>query len=105
MNVEIRPYFADGERYPGLIGVRVEGDEYEMAYVSKGELIDALDENTKLRKLMARMAEALGIDCEWADPNWCKTPCRLEFGCWPEDMAIRCPAWAAMRELGIEVDE
>lgn len=63
-------------------------------------------ENAKLRELVARMAEALGIDCEWADPNWCKSPCVLEFGCWPEgDHAeIRCPAWATMRELGIEVD-
>lgn len=63
-------------------------------------------ENAKLRELMARMAEALGIDCEWADPNWCKSPCVLEFGCWPNDehADIRCPAWAAMQELGVEVD-
>ena len=60
-------------------------------------------ENAKLRELMMRMADALGIYSEWADANWCKSPCRLEFECWPEDMAIRCPAWAAMRELGIEV--
>jgi len=68
---------------------------------------ELLAENAKLRKLMARMAEALGIDCEWADPNWCKSPCVLEFGCWPneEHAEIRCPAWAAMRELGVEVDE
>jgi hypothetical protein len=62
-------------------------------------------ENAKLRALMARMAEALGIDCEWADPNWCKSPCVLEFGCWPNDehAEIQCPAWAAMRELGVEL--
>ena len=66
--------------------------------------IDALaKENAKLRELVARMAEALGIDCEWADPDWCKSPCVLEFGCWPESdhAEIRCPAWAAMRELGV----
>ena len=51
MNVEIQPYFAEGERYPALIGVRVEGDEYETAYVSKVELVDALAENAKLREL------------------------------------------------------
>lgn len=64
-------------------------------------------ENAKLREQLARMAEALGIDCEWADPNWCKSPCVLEFGCWPESdhTEIRCPAWATMRELGIEVDD
>ena len=63
-------------------------------------------ENAKLRELMARMARALGIDSEWADPDWCKSPCVLEFGCWPEGdhMDIRCPAWAAMHELGVEVD-
>lgn len=69
------------------------------------DVAEMLDENAKLRKLMARMAKALWIDCEWADPNWCKIPCRLEFECWPEDMAIRCPAWAAMRELGVEVEQ
>ena len=60
-------------------------------------------ENAKLRELVARMAKALGIDCEWADPDWCKSPCVLEFGCWPESdhAEIRCPAWAAMRELGV----
>jgi len=64
---------------------------------------DMLDENDGLRKLVARMAEALGIDCEWADPNWCKSPCVLEFGCWANDehAELRCPAWAAMRELGV----
>ena len=61
-------------------------------------------ENAKLRELVARMAEALGIDCEWADPNWCKSPCVLEFECWPESdhTELRCPAWAIMHELGIE---
>lgn len=62
-------------------------------------------ENAKLRKLMMKMADALGIDSEWADPNWCKSNCVLEFGCWPEEERtdILCPAWAAMRELGVEV--
>ena len=64
-------------------------------------------ENAKLRELVARMAEALGIDCEWADPNWCKSPCVLEFECWPESdhTELRCPAWAIMHELGIEAPE
>ena len=72
---------------------------------SRLERIDQLkDENAKLRELVARMAEALGIDCEWADPNWCKSPCVLEFECWPESdhTELRCPAWAIMHELGIE---
>ena len=73
---------------------------------SRLERIDQLkDENAKLRELVARMAEALGIDCEWADPNWCKSPCVLAFECWPESdhTELRCPAWAIMHELGIEV--
>ena len=67
-------------------------------------LQEALEQNAKLRELVARMAEALGIDCEWADPNWCKSPCVLEFECWPESdhTELRCPAWAIMHELGIE---
>ena len=68
------------------------------------DVADLLDESAKLRELMTKMADALGIDSEWADPNWCKRPCALEFECWPEDMDIRCPAWAAMHELGVEVD-
>lgn len=67
-------------------------------------MMEAADTICELRELMTKMAEALGIDCEWVDANWCKSSCRLEFGCWPEDMDIRCPAWAAMRELGVEVD-
>lgn len=49
MSIEIQSYFAEGERYPVLIGVRAEGDEYETAYVSKSELVDALAENAKLQ--------------------------------------------------------
>ena len=49
MSIEIQSYFAEGERYPALIGVRAEGDEYETAYVSKSELVDALAENSKLQ--------------------------------------------------------
>lgn len=72
--------------------------------VQRAENAKLRDENAKLRELVARMAEALGIDCEWADPNWCKSPCVLEFECWPESdhTELRCPAWAIMHELGIE---
>ena len=78
---------------------------YAYAMYATGQKMEA--DNAKLRELVARMAEALGVDCEWADPNWCKSHCVLEFGCWPEEERtdILCPAWAAMRELGIEVDE
>ena len=75
---------------------------YAYAMYAAGAKMDA--ENDKLRKLMTRMADALGIYSEWVDAKWCKSSCRLEFECWPEDMDIRCPAWAAMRELGVEVD-
>lgn len=52
------------------------------------------DENTKLRKLAARMARALGVG------RWCSADCGREFGCdWtPEG----CPAANAMRELGVD---
>lgn len=90
-------------------------DAPNFASMERGELVayaygmfaagtKANSDNAKLRKLAARMAEALGIDCEWTDPNWCKSPCVLEFGCWPieEHTEIQCPAWAAMHELGVE---
>ena len=40
---QITPYFADGEKYPNLIGVRAEGDEYETAYVRKSDMAEAVD--------------------------------------------------------------
>ena len=39
----ITPYFADGERYPSLIGVRADGDEFETAYVKKSDMAAAVD--------------------------------------------------------------
>jgi len=33
--IRITPYFAPGERYPSIIGVKADGDEYELAYVRK----------------------------------------------------------------------
>jgi len=33
--IRIIPYFAPGERYPSIIGVKADGDEYELAYVRK----------------------------------------------------------------------
>ena len=41
--VHITPYFADGETYPSLIGVRADGDEYETAYVKKSNMAEAVD--------------------------------------------------------------
>lgn len=40
--IQITPYFADGERYPSLIGVKAEGDEHETAYVRKSEMAEAV---------------------------------------------------------------
>jgi hypothetical protein len=60
VNIEVKPYFAVGERYPSLIGVRADGDEYETAYVSKRELVDVLDENAKLRQQLADVTESMG---------------------------------------------
>ena len=59
MTVEVQPYFAEGERYPALIGVRAEDDEYETAYVSKSELVDALAENAKLRDENIKLRELI----------------------------------------------
>jgi pentatricopeptide repeat protein len=41
--IQITPYFADGEKYPSLIGVRAEGDEHETAYVKKSDMAKAVD--------------------------------------------------------------
>ena len=64
-------------------------------------------ENAKLREFAAQMANALGIDSEWCDTSWCDTDCMVEFGCQPAYCGgeTRCPAFARMTELGIEVPE
>lgn len=41
--IQIMPYFADGEKYPNIIGVMAEGDEHETAYVKKSEMAEAVD--------------------------------------------------------------
>lgn len=41
--IQITPYFADGEKYPSLIGVMAEGDEYETAYIKKSDMAEAVD--------------------------------------------------------------
>jgi len=51
---QVTPYFAEGERYPGLIGVKAEGDEYETAYVCKTELIAAIEERDALKAYIDR---------------------------------------------------
>ena len=86
MNVEVRPYFVKGERYPSLIGVRAEGDEYETAYVSKSELADALVENAKLRELVRDM---------WREGAFEAGACYVEAAGRLEERT---------RELGVEVD-
>jgi hypothetical protein len=64
-------------------------------------------ENKELREFAAHMANALGIDSEWCDPEWCDSDCMDEFKCRPtgDNGEIRCPAFARMTKLGIEVGE
>ena len=52
--IQVVPYFAEGEKYPGLIGVKAEGDEYETAYVCKAELIAAIEERDALKAYIDR---------------------------------------------------
>ncbi len=64
------------------------------------------DKHKELQEFAERMANALGIDSEWCDTSWCDTDCMVEFGCQTAYCGgeTRCPAWAKLRELGIEVD-
>ena len=57
MSMEVTPYMAQGERYPSLIGVEADGDEHELAYVSKHELIKALEERDRLQSENAKLRE------------------------------------------------
>ena len=71
----------------------------------KAEVLLLRQENKELLEFAARMANALGIDSEWCDTSWCDTDCMVEFGCQPAYCGgeTRCPAFARMRSLGIEV--
>lgn len=42
-NLHVTPYFAQGELYPSLIGVKADGDEHELAYVKKSEMAEAVE--------------------------------------------------------------
>ena len=117
MSIEIQSYFAEGERYPALIGVRAQGDEYETAYVSKSELVDALDENAKLLEQGARLFDkTLELGTENAKLRelarklaWCAVvpDCgKCDGACedgdeWPEGSAICTAVDRMMRELGV----
>lgn len=92
MSIEITPYFALDERYPGLIGVRADGDEHETAYVRKAELMDARRENAKLRELCAGLLT--GYEC--GNGELCK-------GCSWNGLEGDCVARTKARELGVEV--
>lgn len=41
--VTMTPYFVDGERYPSIIGVKADDDEFETAYVKKSDMAAAVD--------------------------------------------------------------
>lgn len=99
MTVEVQPYFAEGERYPALIGVRAEGDEYETAYVSKSELVHALAENAKLRELSSIMLKCIMANKRRALICW-ECPAHREF----DELRSFCCIKHDAAELGIEVD-
>ena len=71
----------------------------------KAEVLLLRKENKELREFAAHTANALGIDSEWCDTSWCDTDCMVEFGCQPAYCGgeTRCPAFARMTKLGIEV--
>ena len=67
------------------------------------ELLAAIDENKKLRELVARMARVLKADDEWRDPFYCNPYCADQFRCRSDDcVEVLCPIVEAMRELGVE---
>ena len=41
--VTVTPYFVDGERYPSIIGVKADDDEFETAYVKKSDMVAAVN--------------------------------------------------------------
>jgi len=59
--ITVTPYFAEGEKYPGLIGVKAEDDEYETAYVCKTELIAAIEERDALKAYIDRKEHIHGV--------------------------------------------
>ncbi len=103
-NVTVTPYFSEGDRYPTLIGVKADGDEYELAYVSKQQLVEMderhRNETAELRELVRDMWA-----CVRGNPCWY---CEHYIG--PEnrdhilDMS-ECELAVQSKRLGIEVDD
>ena len=87
--IEVNPYFAPGERYPSIIGVKADGDEYELAYIRRAE---AMEREEKFKGLIRDM---------WA------------FGFGPNSGANSAVEWLEYEReirdridvLGIEVEE
>lgn len=99
--MEVTPYMAQGERYPSLIGVKADGDEHELAYVSKHELIKALEErdrlqseNAKLRELAATMLTCIDSG---RDRDCWECPAHMQF----DDLRWFCTIRHMCAEIGI----
>ena len=103
MIMEVTPYIAQGERYPSLIGVKADGDEHELAYVSKHELIKALEERDRLQAESAKLRR-LVRDLDKCASNvppcdkWC-----FHYDSVTQDCRLRI--LDRVRELGIEAGE
>lgn len=66
MIARVTPYVGEGRRVPDMVGVLIEGEEHERAYVPKGELLDALSEVERLRAALRGIrddGEVAEVDC------------------------------------------
>lgn len=66
--IEVNPYFASGERYPSIIGVKADGDEYELAYIRKAEAMDR-EPVVRCRDCKFAIINSLG-DCKYCEKFW-----------------------------------
>ncbi len=73
--IQVSTYYADGERYPSIIGVKADGDEHELAYVKKSEQAVAatLGAPTCEYVIEDNMNEAEGMGDVWFRCTNCDT--------------------------------
>lgn len=66
MIARVTPYCDDGQTVPNMVGVLVEGEEHEMAYVPKRQLVEAQAEVERLRAALRGIrddGEVTEVDC------------------------------------------
>ena len=57
MIARVTPYVGEGRRVPDMVGVLIEGEDAERAYVPEDRLLEAQEEARRLRAMLGAVRE------------------------------------------------